>query len=40
MVNDPDSVLHELAEKKMVKKEVKKQRKIKKKKRRREINPN
>ena len=28
MVNDPDSILHELAEKSAIKKEVKKQRKV------------
>ena len=37
MVDDPDSVLHELAEKSCVKKEVKKQRKIKKQKKENEI---
>ena len=37
MVDDPDSILHELAEKSSVKKEVKKQRKIKKEKKENEI---
>lgn len=32
MIDDPDSVLHELAEKRMVKKEVKKQRRANKEK--------
>lgn len=31
MVDDPDSILHELSDKSMVKKEVRKQRKIDKK---------
>lgn len=31
MIDDPDSILHELAEKSKVKKEIKKQRKINKK---------
>lgn len=30
MANDPDSVLHELAEKRMLKKEARKKRKLKK----------